>query len=274
MDSLPQVTLDRSASRASGISIRNLTVRYEQAEPTLRNLNLDILPGEVLGLVGASGCGKSTLLRAIAGLTQPTTGDIDVQHRASGNRASGTGHATSNLAYVFQDATLLPWRTVAENVRLPLELQRLREPASVERDAVTEALRAVGLESRHWSKYPRALSGGMRMRTSIARALVTDPDVLLLDEPFAALDDLLRTRLNELILQLWHQRPRTIVFVTHNIAEAVIMSHRVAVVGGHRVARIMDNTVPWPRGTEQRGSVGFARQYSAISKALGEVAVG
>ncbi|HTN74707.1 MAG TPA: ATP-binding cassette domain-containing protein, partial [Pirellulaceae bacterium] len=157
----------------------------------LDDLSLSIAAGEFVSLVGPSGCGKSTLLRLFAGLLAPTAGEITI---------SGT---TPRVAFVFQEATLLPWRTVVENIALPLEL------AGIARDqrmaAVLESLDLIGLTRDDAGKFPRELSGGMRMRVSLARALVTRPDVLLLDEPFAALDDLLRQQLNEELLRLWQE---------------------------------------------------------------------
>ncbi len=259
-------------NQAAGIAIRQLSVGFTKEQLVLDALNLDVQPGEIVALVGASGCGKSTLLRSIARLIPSARGEIEF-HSGPPSRRHG------DLAYVFQDATLLPWRTVEENVRLPLELMRQsatfsgRSTSSQElRERMDLALHSVGLERAAWSKFPRELSGGMRMRTSIARALVTDPNVLLLDEPFAALDDLLRSRLNDLILDLWQHRSRTILFVTHNIAEAVYMSHRVAVLGGGRVAAILENRLAWPRHAQQRTSVEFAAQYGAISQGLAEAA--
>lgn len=257
----------RPPGSAGGISIRDLTVQYQGGQPILEKVNLEIAPREILALVGASGCGKSTFLRSLAGLIAPTTGVIQLSRPTH-----GIDEPRQNLSYVFQDPTLLPWRSVFDNVRLPLELNSERTSGGDESKVVAAALHAVGLEEASWRKFPRQLSGGMRMRNSIARALVTAPDVLLLDEPFAALDDLLRTRMNELILQLWHERPRTILFVTHNIAEAITMSHRVAVFGGKRIARIIDNPLPWPRTAEQRTTREFAEQYGIVSKTLSEVA--
>jgi NitT/TauT family transport system ATP-binding protein len=242
-----------------GIKVRQLCVSFDTKTHILQGLNLDILEGEVLALLGASGCGKSTLLRAIAGLITPRAGSIDF-----------TGRVGGKMSYVFQDATLLPWRTVHENVRLPLELTRGEQRASrseVDR-RVAQALEDVELDPASWKRFPRQLSGGMKMRASIARALVTEPEVLLLDEPFAALDDLLRTRLNELVLQLWQARRRTIIFVTHNIAEAVYMSHRIAVFGRGNINRVVENRLAWPRTAVQRSEVHFAEQYSEVSRAL------
>jgi NitT/TauT family transport system ATP-binding protein len=270
----PETRTGPEAHLASGISIDDLSVAF-QDHVVLDGLSLRVAPGEIVALVGASGCGKSTLLRAIARLVPPDSGSISFCAGPK-NRRSG------DLAYVFQDPTLLPWRTVAENVGLPLELGLAKDRSGDTAGSVgatrgrvscseriNEALAAVGLSSSA-KKFPRALSGGMRMRTSIARALVTDPNVLLLDEPFAALDDLLRSRLNDLILELWEHRSRTILFVTHNIAEAVYLSHRIAVLGKGVVRQTIDNSLGWPRTSAQRSSVEFAELYGQVSQALAE----
>jgi ABC-type nitrate/sulfonate/bicarbonate transport system ATPase subunit len=248
---------------AVGLEISGLRVQFDQLPPILDQLYLHVEPGQIIALVGASGCGKSTLLRAIAGLQNYQAGSIDFSNAPNGDRRVG-------CAFVFQDATLLPWRTVIENVRLPFELGHRREtPAEIDQRIVT-ALQSVSLNQENWHKFPRQLSGGMRMRTSIARALVTDPSLLLLDEPFAALDDLLRTKLNQLLLELWSAKRRTVLFVTHNIAEAVMLSHQIAVVAGGRIARLIPNGLSWPRNIQQRTSVEFAQQYAATSQALNE----
>ena len=241
---------------ATGIGIRDLSVRLGN-QAVLTGLSLDVSPGEIVALLGASGCGKSTLLRAIARLVQPTAGEVTF---SKPNRRAG------DLAFVFQDATLLPWRTVAENVVLPLELG-CRGP-DTSQAAVQAALTAVGLSERDYTKFPRELSGGMRMRTSIARALVTDPSILLLDEPFAALDDILRNRLNDLLLQLWQERKRTILFVTHNIAEAIYLSHRIAIFGSGKIAEVVTNPLPWPRCAAHRSSPEFAAFFGQVSEKL------
>ena len=241
---------------ATGIGIRDLSVRLGD-QTVLAGLSLDVSPGEIVSLLGASGCGKSTLLRAIAKLVQPTSGEVVF---SKPNRRAG------DLAFVFQDATLLPWRTVAENVVLPLQLGNRGRDAG--QAAVHAALTAVGLLERDYAKYPRELSGGMRMRTSIARALVTDPSILLLDEPFAALDDILRNRLNDLLLQLWQERQRTILFVTHNIAEAIYLSHRIAIFGAGKIAEVVTNPLPWPRCPEHRSSAEFAAFFGQVSQKL------
>lgn len=243
---------------ATGIHVNQVRVELGN-QRVLEDLSLDVNPGEIMALLGASGCGKSTLLRSIAGLVSLHAGEIAFTKQS---RRAG------DLAFVFQDATLLPWRTVEENVVLPLELGRRK--LENREQVVSAALNAVGLTERDYKKFPRELSGGMRMRTSIARALVTDPSILLLDEPFAALDDILRTRLNELLLELWQQRQRTILFVTHNIAEAVFLSHRIAVFGKGRIADLITNPLPWPRTASDRTSPEFGRFFGTVGQKLAE----
>jgi NitT/TauT family transport system ATP-binding protein len=246
---------------AVGLEITGLRVQFDQLRPVLDQLDLSVQPGQIIALIGASGCGKSTLLRAIAGLQTYQAGTIEFSNSGKQDRRVG-------CAFVFQDATLLPWRTVIENVRLPLELGSRDETAEEISQRIANALQSVSLSQENWHKFPRQLSGGMRMRTSIARALVTDPNLLLLDEPFAALDDILRTRLNQLLLDLWSARRRTVLFVTHNIAEAVMLSHQIAVVAGGKIARLIPNSLSWPRDIQQRTSVEFAQQYAMTSQAL------
>ncbi|MEZ6077042.1 MAG: ABC transporter ATP-binding protein [Pirellulaceae bacterium] len=267
---LKSISQAASAQSAASIRIDDLTVAYQADTPVLDQVSLLIEAGEIVALVGASGCGKSTLLRAVAGLLQPQQGEVHFDPALS--RLSG------ELSYVFQAPTLLPWRTVDENIGLPLELDRSqgKQPRKLagrpsRSETIAVARRSVGLEDRAATMFPRELSGGMQMRTSMARALVTDPSVLLLDEPFAALDDILRTKLNELLLQLWASRPRTIIFVTHNIAEAIYLSHRLVVLGKGCVARVIDNELAWPRRAKIRSSLEFAALYGRVSTALAEV---
>jgi NitT/TauT family transport system ATP-binding protein len=254
----------------TGISIRSLTVQYGAGAHILDSLSLEIREGEIMALLGASGSGKSTLLKTLARLIEPSSGSIRFSDPTSLARQG-------DLSYVFQDPTLLPWRTVEENVRLPLELGKslgVSDTLSLpERSrCIAETLTSVGLERPVHRRFPRELSGGMKMRASIARALITDPTVLLLDEPFAALDDLLRTRMNELVLELWQQKRRTIVFVTHNIAEAAYLSHRVGLLGNGKISKILENPLPWPRSSKLRTAQEFASFYGRISGALAEVA--
>lgn len=297
----PIAELNSVRQRPAGVQIEGLRVQFDGRAAVLDGLNFSIQPGEIVALVGASGCGKSTLLRTIAGLQPYQAGSIayprgeTAEHSSSNkikqdaNAGESNGSVLSQTstglqdevnqdgpvdkAFVFQDATLLPWRTVFENVRLPFELKGHRHLAysrPLVEQRVKAALKAVELSEQHWRMFPRQLSGGMRMRTSIARALVTDPSLLLLDEPFAALDDILRTKLNQLILDLWEEKPRTILFVTHNIAEAVMLSHRIAILAGGTIAAVMTNDLSWPRSAQQRTSLDFAEKYSQVSLLLAE----
>ena len=219
----------------------------------LRDLNLEISRGQFVSIVGPSGCGKSTFLRLVAGLDQPTSGELRVE-----------GHDPLGLAFVFQDATLLPWRSVAHNITLPLELRR--EDAD---ERVAQTLELVGLTD-FAAAYPAQLSGGMRMRVSIARALVTRPQILLLDEPFGALDEITRQRLNEELLRLWQEDHWTSLFVTHNVSEAVFLSQRVLVMSA-RPGRILADIpipFPYPRSPYLRSAPEFIRIATGISRQL------
>lgn len=262
---------------ASGINVREVTFAYSRKTPNiLDGLSLEVQSGEIVALLGASGCGKSTLLRCIAGLLAPTAGEVQF---SLNDEPEHSNRRANDLSYVFQDATLMPWRNVWQNVALPFELGAGQKSSAKRRggdrdigcgrDAlIAHALECVGLDLETYRKFPRELSGGMKMRTSIARALVTDPSILLLDEPFAALDDILRTKLNDLVLELWKQRKRTVVFVTHNIAEAVYLSHRVAILAKGKVAALIENDLAWPREQAARTEVAFAEMYGRVSSAL------
>ncbi|UUO06117.1 ABC transporter ATP-binding protein [Blastopirellula sp. J2-11] len=221
--------------------------------------DLTIEQGQFVSLVGPSGCGKSTLLRLIAGLETVTSGEVTIDHNVP---------AQTETAFVFQDPTLLPWRTTYDNIRLPLEL--LGRTGAEPLAKIPAAIKLVGLRQADARKLPRMLSGGMRMRVSLARALVTDPQVLLLDEPFAALDDILRQQLNEELLAIWSQRKWTGVFVTHNVAEAVFLSQRVLVMSARPGQIIADVPIQFdaPRSAELRSSGEFAAQCGVISNHL------
>ena len=228
----------------------------------LNEIDLTVRAGEFVSLVGPSGCGKSTLLRLVAGLSSPTSGEITV-----GGRTPESGRQDVALAYVLQDPTLLPWRRVEDNVALPLELRGM--PAAERRQRISEALNMVGLsDAAHLS--PRQLSGGMRMRVSIARALAISPSLLLMDEPFGALDELSRLRLNEDLLALWEKNRWTCLFVTHNVGEAVFLSQRVVVMSP-RPGRFLGEELvsfPHPRTRSLRGQVEFARSVQRVSEKL------
>ncbi len=242
-----------------------LALTFQAGTRALADLDLEIPSGQFMAIVGPSGCGKSTLLRLIAGLLEPTTGRLTV----AGRSPLEARRQAARLAMVFQDPTLLPWRTVSDNVALPLELAgRSRR----ERDAaVAPVLATVGLQD-FARRYPAELSGGMRMRVSLARALVVEPELLLLDEPFAALDDITRQTLNDELLSLWRQRGWTGVFVTHNIAEAVFLSERVLVMSRRPGSIVADVAVPFPlpRGAQLRADPGFARLCGEVMERLRE----
>lgn len=244
----------------AAIFCRELTVRFQRGQDVLRRVNLHIPAGELLSLIGPSGCGKTTLLRTLAGLQSVSAGRVEVQPPAQPSRGE--------LAFVFQQPTLLPWRTALENVMLALQLSDRAASAGEARQRAERELAAMELPAAAFARFPRELSGGMRMRVSLARALVTQPTVLLLDEPFAALDDLLRSALGELLLRRWQQRPFTAVLVTHNIAEAALLSHRVAVMHAGRITAEIVDELPRPRDEQVRTSPEFSALYRRISAAL------
>jgi len=238
---------------SAGMHLRGIR-RFFSGQAVIDGLDLDIRAGEFLALLGPSGCGKSTLLRLISGLDQPNSGNIDT----GGNR---------HLSYVFQDASLMPWRTVLGNVILPVELTHGNREEHV--SAALQLLETVGLADAA-DRYPNELSGGMKMRVSLARALITRPRLLLLDEPFAALDELTRQHLDEHLQQLWLDRGMTVIFVTHSITEAVFLADRVVVLsprGGHVV---MDTPVPLPRPRHHdvRVAAEFIGQVQVLAGAM------
>ncbi len=234
----------------------------------LAPISLAIRPGEFVSLIGPSGCGKSTLLKLVARLHEPSDGRL-VWWRGGFERV---GEAGRRLAFVFQEPTLMPWTTVAGNVRLPLDLAGVRPGEAAAR--VAAALEQVELGGRARA-YPRQLSGGMKMRVSIARALVTEPDLLLMDEPFGALDEFTRNRLDEDLLQLSWARRLTTVFVTHSIYEAVFLSTRVVVMAANpgRVFAEYAIDEPQPRGEAFRNSDRFAARCRALSALLREASM-
>jgi NitT/TauT family transport system ATP-binding protein len=229
----------------------------------LANIGFMLRPGEFVSLVGPSGCGKSTLLRLIAGLNHPTRGMLTV----AGLPPAVARRSATRLSFVFQDATLLPWRSAEANVGLPLELAGVA--ASERRTRIGESLQMVGLADFARSR-PRELSGGMRMRVSLARALVTGPELLLLDEPFGALDDMTRQKLNEDLLALWLRHRWTAVFVTHNMAEAAFLSTRILVMSPRPGTIVADVAVPFatPRRPELRAEAEFARFVGELGRTL------
>ena len=252
---------------ALAVEVRDASLIYNpHTAPVhaLSNVDLAIEPGEFVSLIGPSGCGKTTLLRVIADLEHITSGSVLVNgvspHDARLARAYG---------YVFQAPALFPWRTVLGNVKLPLQIQG--RPAAECEAIAREQLARVGL-SGFESKFPWQLSGGMQQRASIARALSFEPRILMMDEPFGALDEITRDRLNEQLQQLWQRERRTVVFVTHSIAEAVYLSTRIVVMSPRpgRIVRTITSTLPDERHLGLRDSVEFTEMAHAVREALAD----
>ncbi len=254
--------------RVPAVEILSADKVFADGTRGLAPLSLTVEQGEFLSLIGPSGCGKSTLLALIASLQQPTDGRI-LWWRGGFDRVGRDGR---RLSFVFQDATLMPWAKIDANVRLPLDLAGV--PKGLAAPRVAEVLALVGL-SRHARVYPRQLSGGMKMRASIARALVTEPDMLLMDEPFGALDEFTRNRLDADLAALWWRRRFTTVFVTHSIYEAVFLSTRIVVMAANpgRVFREIAIPEPFPRGDAFRTSPGFADHCRTLSVTLMEASL-
>ena len=244
------------------VQVRDVNKRYANGTLALEGMNLHVRDHDFISLVGPSGCGKSTLLRIIAGLGDVTDGTVTV----NGFEPTSV-QARGSTAFVFQEATLLPWRPVRGNVELPLELQGV--PKQNWKAVVDEALELVGLENFD-KAYPRELSGGMKMRVSIARALVTKPKLLLMDEPFGALDEITRQKLNADLLRLKDVLGATVIFVTHNVFEAVFLSNRIAVMSarpGRFVQEIAVST-DLKRDTAFRGSAEYGRAVISVVESL------
>lgn len=242
------------------LTMRSVGKTFPNGTVALEDMSLTIGKGDFLSLLGPSGCGKSTALRLISGLSQPTAGRIDW---------TGGVPGAGDIGFVFQEPTLMPWATVFDNVWLPLRLKGLSK-ARV-RDDVMNALERVHLEDFAGS-YPRELSGGMKMRVSIARALVVRPRILLMDEPFAALDEITRFKLNDDVLQLWQEFGLTVVFVTHSVFESVFLSDRIVIMAAKpgRVFAEMQIDEPYPRSEEFRTSDAYAARCRDVSGKLHE----
>ena len=245
------------------VAFRGVGKTFLNGMLALRGLDLELRQGEFVSLLGPSGCGKSTALRIIAGLSPPTEGRVE--WRAADTHQTTTGR----IGFVFQEPTLMPWTTVFNNVRLPLKLAGVAAKTASER--VSAALERVGLHN--FSRvYPRELSGGMRMRVSIARALVTEPELLLMDEPFAALDEITRFKLNDDLLTMWQALGTTVVFVTHSVFESVYLSSRIAVMAAQpgRVFTELRIDAPYPRDANFRTSADYAALCRRTSEALAQ----
>jgi NitT/TauT family transport system ATP-binding protein len=245
------------------VSLRGVTKRYSTGTLAVSHVDLDLHAGEFVSLLGPSGCGKTTVLRMIAGLSEVSAGHIDWPAAAD----QEDGQALHDVGFVFQEATLMPWATALQNVMLPLKLKHLPVRDATER--AEAALGAVGLESFRQA-YPRELSGGMKMRVSIARALATRPRILLMDEPFAALDEFTRHKLNDDLLALWARERFTVAFVTHSVFESVYLSQRIVVMAARpgRVIADIANGGPVPRPATFRTSPDYASACRVVSDKL------
>jgi NitT/TauT family transport system ATP-binding protein len=248
------------APASAVVSLRGVGKTFERGTVALQGFDLAVRDGEFVSLLGPSGCGKSTALRIIAGLSKASAGTVEWADEKD---------AAGRLGFVFQEPTLMPWANVAENVRLPLRLAHA--DATKTGAAVAQALDRVGLADFS-PAYPRELSGGMKMRVSIARALVTEPRLLLMDEPFAALDEITRFRLNDDLLRLWQTHRWTVVFVTHSVYESVYLSNRIAVMAA-RPGRIVGEVridAGYPRGETFRTSAPYNDYCRRVSAKLHE----
>jgi len=250
-----------------GVRVEGVTRRFDNGVVALDCLDLDVGGGEFLAILGPSGCGKSTLLRLVARLDEPQKGVIymaESQHSAADRHGLGR---RAEIAFVFQDAHLLPWRSVLDNAALPLELIGMKR--SQRREAARMALEQVGLGDA-LNRYPNELSGGMRMRVSLARAVVTEPKLLLMDEPFAALDEITRQHLDEQLRELWTRLGMTVLFVTHSTTEAVFLAERAIVMTPRpgKIIEDMEIDLPEKRTSGIRATAQFAAETRAIYEAL------
>jgi NitT/TauT family transport system ATP-binding protein len=252
-----------SAEDRAVVRLQGVTKQFGAGGVTaLQDVDLEIKPGEFVSLIGPSGCGKSTLLRVVGDLIQPSAGQVEVN-----GKTAHTARVDRDYGIVFQDSVLFEWRTVAKNIGLPLELAgwgRERRRARVQE--MLDLVELTGFESHH----PWQLSGGMQQRVSIARALSFDPPLLLMDEPFGALDEMTRERLNLELLQIWQASGSTVIFVTHSISEAVFLSTRVVVMSPRpgRITGIVDVDLPQPRTTRTREEPRFAELIRDVRRTL------
>ena len=245
------------------VRLTGVAKRFPNGTLALDRVDLAIAAGGFVSLLGPSGCGKSTILRIVAGLVQPSSGGIDWPGLPEVARLG----AHPEIGFVFQEPTLMPWASVADNIRLPLKVAGVARAEAETR--VAEAIAMVGLEGFARS-YPRELSGGMKMRVSIARALVTRPKLLLMDEPFAALDEITRFKLNNDLLQLWQRFGWTVIFVTHSVFESVYLSNRILVMSA-RPGRIVEDvriSAPYPRDDRFRVSDAYGDLCREVSRSL------
>jgi len=252
-----------SESAQAFVRMEELGKRYGKGSLVLDGLSFEAVAGDFVSVVGQSGCGKSTLLKLLAGMVEPSAGNVFIDGKPPHEKRE-------ELSFIFQDSTLLPWLNVRRNIELPL---KLRGVGKTERQTVAERLlELVGLE-HIGGRYPRQLSGGMKMRVSLARGLATEPRLLLMDEPFGALDAITRNRLNEELLALRESSPFTTFFVTHSVGEAVFLSNKVIIlsVNPGRIHACIDVDLPYPRTADTREDPAFQKLVAAVNHELHKV---
>jgi NitT/TauT family transport system ATP-binding protein len=262
---IPATVFNPSEVTAPCISLRDVDVTFEQrgtVVPALSKVSLDVREGEFIALLGPTGCGKSTLMRVVSDLQRPSAGTISVR-----GATPAEARKRNEFGFVFQEAALLPWRTALQNVRLPLEV--VDYPSAARDERCLELLRSVGLE-KFRGAYPNELSGGMKQRVAIVRALSWSPSILLMDEPFSALDELTKNQLQDDLLAIWEREKKTILFVTHNISEAVYLADRVVVMSAQpgRIECIMEVQLPRHRTPELRETMEFIQHVRQAREAL------
>ncbi|MGP7818141.1 ABC transporter ATP-binding protein [Niallia sp. 01092] len=245
------------------VHLKNVNKVYLNGKTAVQNVNLNIQQGEFVSFVGPSGCGKSTIFKMISGLIEHTEGELQIL----GTSPRLAQKESTDVSFVFQDATLLPWRNVMDNVMLPLEFRPI--PKAEKREMAEKVLKMVGLED-YRKALPRELSGGMKMRVSIARALIAKPKLLLMDEPFGALDEITRQKLQAELLKIWEQEKMTVLFITHNVFEAVYLSTKIAVMtpSPGKVENMVAVDLPFPREAELRTDHKFSDIAAKVSHYL------
>ncbi|MGG3887629.1 ABC transporter ATP-binding protein [Metabacillus fastidiosus] len=252
-----------SSAARTLVNLQQVEKIYPNGTIAVQDVNLKIKEGEFVSFVGPSGCGKSTIFRLITGLTEPSAGGLEI---LGGNPEAA--RKSGRLSFVFQDATLMPWCNVIDNVMLPLKLRGV--PKAQQKEEAERVLELVGLKDYHKS-LPRQLSGGMKMRVSIARSLVVNPGLLLMDEPFGALDEITRQTLQQELLSIWGKDPKmTVLFVTHNVFEAVYLSTKIAVMTPRpgKIAELIDVPIPYPRDSDFRTTAAFSEIVTRVNGAL------
>lgn len=256
-----------AVQRTNVVSLKDVSKSYANGTVALNGLSFDVKSGDFVSLLGPSGCGKSTVLRIISGLSSATSGEVQWPTTAITEQKTSSNSSHYEMSFVFQEPTLMPWLTAFGNVLMPLKIKGLSKQQA--KSEVMEALALVGLE-KFSDSYPRELSGGMKMRVSIARALVTKPKLLLMDEPFAALDEITRFKINNDLLNLWQKFNWTVVFVTHSVFESVYLSNRVVVISKQpgRVIEEMPITEGYPRSDTFRTSTVYNNFCKQVSETL------